>query len=191
MSTSANTLSGDPASVRVRAFENASERTGRILLAALFLISGLGKIGSYAAAAGYMSSVGLPSAVLPLVIVTEVAGAISIIVGWKTRVTAFLLARFVAYLHVVDYSAFGFPPVPAELMSLLRESFGGAFIRAGGLDRTSAERELATGRMDLIAFGRAFHANPDLIERLKANAALNYPRLILTSESLTSAELAA
>jgi N-ethylmaleimide reductase len=62
--------------------------------------------------------------------------------------------------------------------------------------------------MDLIAFGRAFLANPDLVERLKANAALNtpdmstfytsgakgytdYPRLILTSESLTSAELAA
>ena len=50
MSTSANTLSGDPASVRVCAFENASELTGRILPAALFLISGLGKIGSYAAA---------------------------------------------------------------------------------------------------------------------------------------------
>jgi hypothetical protein len=63
-------------------------------------------------------------------------------------------------------------------------------------------------RMDLIAFGRAFLANPDLVERLKANAALNtpdmstfytsgakgytdYPGLILTSESLTSAELAA
>jgi N-ethylmaleimide reductase len=119
-----------------------------------------------------------------------------------------LSALGLAYLHVVDYSAFGFPPVPAELMSLLRESFGGAFIRAGGLDRTSAERELATGRADLIAFGRAFLANPDLVERLKANAALNtpdmstfytsgakgytdYPRLILTSESLTSAELAA
>jgi N-ethylmaleimide reductase len=86
-----------------------------------------------------------------------------------------LSALGLAYLHVVDYSSFGFPPVPAELMSLLRKSFAGTFIRAGGLDRSSAERELTTERADLIAFGRAFLANPDLIERLKANAALNAP----------------
>jgi N-ethylmaleimide reductase len=118
-----------------------------------------------------------------------------------------LSALGLAYLHVVDYSAFGFPPVPAELMSLLRESFGGTFIRAGGLDRSSAERELATERADLIAFGRAFLANPDLVERLRANAALSapdmatfytsgakgytdYPRMIL-KPSLISEERAA
>jgi N-ethylmaleimide reductase len=60
-------------------------------------------------------------------------------------------------------------------MSLLRESFGGSFIRAGGLDRSSAEHELTTQRADLMAFGRAFIANPDLVERLRANAALNTP----------------
>jgi len=112
-----------------------------------------------------------------------------------------------AYLHVVDYSSFGFPPISAELMSLLRESFGGTFIRAGGLDRSSAERELASERADLIAFGRAFLANPDLVKRLRANAALNapdmatfytsgakgytdYPRMTL-KPSLTSEERAA
>ena len=94
MNTSANTLRADPASVRTPAFQSVSELAGRMLLAALFLISGLGKIGSYAATAGYMSSVGVPGAVLPLVILTEVAGAISIIVGWNTRIAAFLLAGF-------------------------------------------------------------------------------------------------
>jgi N-ethylmaleimide reductase len=58
---------------------------------------------------------------------------------------------------------------------LLRESFGGAFIRAGCLDRSSAEHELTTQRADLIAFDRAFIANPYLVERLRANAALNTP----------------
>ena len=62
MSTSANTLSSEPASLRAPAFQKISELIGRILLAALFLISGLGKIGAYAATAGYMSSAGVPSA---------------------------------------------------------------------------------------------------------------------------------
>jgi N-ethylmaleimide reductase len=57
-----------------------------------------------------------------------------------------LSALGLAYLHVVDYSSFGFPPVPAELRSLLRQSFGGSFVRAGGFARSSAERELATER---------------------------------------------
>jgi len=94
MSTSADTLSRNPASFRTPASPKVTELTGRILLAALFLISGLGKVGGYAATAAYMSSVGVPCAVLPLVILTEVAGAICIILGWNTRIAAFLLAGF-------------------------------------------------------------------------------------------------
>src|SRR5258705_1830426 len=109
MSTSANTSSGDPASVRAAAFQKFSELTGRILLGTLFLISGLGKIGSYAATAGYMSSAGVPSAVLPLVILTEVAGAISIIVGWETRISAFLLAGFKLLTAFIFHSHFADP----------------------------------------------------------------------------------
>ena len=71
-----------------------TELGGRVLLAALFLISGLGKIGAYAGTAAYMSALGVPRALLPVVIATEVLGAIAIIVGWKTRITAFLLAGF-------------------------------------------------------------------------------------------------
>ena len=64
---------------------------GRVLLSVLFLLSGVGKIGAYAGTTGHMSSVGLPGVLLPLVIATEVLGAIAIILGWQTRVTAFLL----------------------------------------------------------------------------------------------------
>jgi N-ethylmaleimide reductase len=119
-----------------------------------------------------------------------------------------LSALGLAYVHVVDYSGFGMPAVPAELLSALRKSFAGALIRAGGFDRSSAERELAAGHADLIAFGRPFIANPDLVERLRTDAALNapepstfytsgakgytdYPRLSVTSGSLTSTQLAA
>ena len=74
--------------------KNVAELAGRVFLAAIFLISGLGKISAYAGTAAYMSSVGVPGALLPLVIATEVLGAIAIIIGWKTRITAFLLAGF-------------------------------------------------------------------------------------------------
>jgi N-ethylmaleimide reductase len=84
-----------------------------------------------------------------------------------------LSARGLGYIHVVDYASFGFPPVPSELMSSLRNSVEGTFIRAGGFDQSRAEAELLAGRADLIALGRAFIANPDLIERLKVGAALN------------------
>jgi N-ethylmaleimide reductase len=46
---------------------------------------------------------------------------------------------------------------------------------AGGFDRVTAEAALAEHRADLIAFGRPFLANPDLVERLRAGAALNAP----------------
>ena len=54
----------------VFSLRNATELSGRILLTSLFLLSGLGKITAYAATAGYMASVGVPGALLPLVIVT-------------------------------------------------------------------------------------------------------------------------
>jgi putative oxidoreductase len=67
---------------------------GRFLLGLLFLLSGLGKLGAYASTAAYMSATGVPGALLPVVIATEVLGALAIILGWKTRVVAFLLAGF-------------------------------------------------------------------------------------------------
>src|SRR5712671_1772365 len=73
----------------------AAELGGRILLASLFLLSGLSKVGpGFAATAEYMNSVGVSGALLPLVVATEIVGALAIIVGWKTRIVAFLLAGF-------------------------------------------------------------------------------------------------
>ncbi|NCA71275.1 MAG: alkene reductase [Sphingobacteriia bacterium] len=79
------------------------------------------------------------------------------------------------YLHVLDHSAMGAPPVPREIKDQLRACFEGPFILAGGFERASAEAALAAGQADLIAFGRPFIANPDLVERLRVDAALNTP----------------
>jgi len=80
-----------------------------------------------------------------------------------------------AYLHLVDHSAMGAPEVPAAFKAKLRSAFGGTFIASGGLDRNSAEQVLKEGRGDLVAFGRAWLANPDLIERMQAGLPLNPP----------------
>src|SRR5206468_10860300 len=73
---------------------NVSELAGRSFLAVLFLLSGVGKVGAYGAAAAYMSSVGVPGVLLPVVIATEVLGALAVILGWQTRITALLLAGY-------------------------------------------------------------------------------------------------
>ena len=80
-----------------------------------------------------------------------------------------------AYLHVLDHSAMGAPGVPADYKAALRAAFKGVFILAGGFDGTSAQAALAAGQADLIAFGRPFLANPDLVERLRRRAELNAP----------------
>jgi N-ethylmaleimide reductase len=79
----------------------------------------------------------------------------------------------IAYVHLLDHSPLGAPPVPAELKRGMRNAFKGVFILAGGYDRASAERALEAGDADLIAFARPFIANPDLVARLRADAALN------------------
>ncbi len=74
--------------------ENYASLTGRLFIAAIFLMAGLSKITGYEATQGYMQAIGVPGGLLPLVILTEVVGALAIIIGFKTRLVAFLLAGF-------------------------------------------------------------------------------------------------
>ena len=77
------------------------------------------------------------------------------------------------YVHLLDHSALGAPAVPAALKLQLRQAFHGVFILAGGFDQASAQSALQSGHADLIAFARPYIANPDLVERMQASAALN------------------
>jgi putative oxidoreductase len=63
---------------------------GRILLAAIFLMSGIGKIGGFAGTAGYMASKGLPmvEVLLAITIVIEIGAALMIIGGYRARLGA-------------------------------------------------------------------------------------------------------
>src|SRR6201999_1898696 len=81
----------------------------------------------------------------------------------------------IAYIHVVDHSAMGAPPVSAALKAGLRETFRGAYILSGGYDRARAEADLAAHRGDLVAFGRPFLANPNLVAKLRDERELRAP----------------
>ncbi|MGL6112939.1 MAG: alkene reductase, partial [Rubrivivax sp.] len=86
-----------------------------------------------------------------------------------------LSALGLLYLHLVDHSSMGTPPVPADFKLKLRAAFDGLFILSGGFDHGSAEQALLDKRGDLIAFGRPFLANPDLVARMRKDAPLNAP----------------
>jgi N-ethylmaleimide reductase len=75
----------------------------------------------------------------------------------------------IAYLHLVDHSAMGAPPVPIELKKSIRKNFKNTIILCGGYDKEKAEADLESALGDLIAFGRPFINNPDLVEKLKNN----------------------
>ena len=84
-----------------------------------------------------------------------------------------LIATGVEYVHLVDHSPMGAPEVPAALKAALRKAWPRTFIASGGFDREKAEAVLAEGKADLVAFGRPFLANPDLVTRLEKNLPLN------------------
>ena len=86
-----------------------------------------------------------------------------------------LNARGLVYIHLVDHSSMGAPPVPASMKATFRNVFKGKLILSGGYDAARAESDLAAGKCDLIAVGKPFLANPDLVARWKTGAAANVP----------------
>lgn len=80
-----------------------------------------------------------------------------------------------AYLHIVDHSAFGAPAVPAELKAAMKAAFAGSLILCGNFNAETAATALTEGRSDLIAMGRPWIANPDLMTRIERGAPLNDP----------------
>jgi len=86
-----------------------------------------------------------------------------------------LNAAGLLYVHLVDHSPMGAPPVPDSVKAMFRKVFKRTLILSGGYDAARAESDLAAGKCDLIAVGRPILANPDLVERWKTSAAVNAP----------------
>ena len=85
---------------------------GRILLAIVFIPAGFSKIGGFAGTAGYIASKGLP---LPevgaaLAIAVEIVAGIALLVGWKARWAALVLAVFTLVASVFFHAFWSVPP---------------------------------------------------------------------------------
>ena len=87
--------------------EKISQLIARVLLGHIFLLAGLSKIGAYEGTQGYMDAMGVPGALLPLVILLEVGGGLAIIGGWKTQWTAITLAVFSVISAAIFHNNFG------------------------------------------------------------------------------------
>ena len=79
----------------------------------------------------------------------------------------------IVYIHLADHSAMGAPVVPMEIKKIIRNNFKNSIILSGGYDKERAEADVQSGIADLIAFGRPFINNPDLVERFKNNLPLS------------------
>ncbi|MBW8079459.1 MAG: alkene reductase [Gallionella sp.] len=79
------------------------------------------------------------------------------------------------YIHIVDHSAMGAPEVSPVLKAKLRATFKGSYIMSGGYDAARANADLDAKRGDLVAFGRPFISNPDLVQKLQSGAELTAP----------------
>lgn len=105
---------------------NVGELAGRFLIAAIFLISGFGKIGGYAATQGYMEAMGVPGALLPLVIATEIGAGLLVVLGLWTRLAAFALAGFTLLSAVLFHANLGDPM--QQIMFLKNVAIAGGFL---------------------------------------------------------------
>jgi len=91
------------------------------------------------------------------------------------RLVEELNAVGLAYIHVVDHSSMGAPQVSPELKANIRANFKGKYILSGGYDAARANADLDAQKGDLVAFGRPFISNPDLVVKLQSGAALTPP----------------
>lgn len=83
--------------------------------------------------------------------------------------------RDIAYIHIMDQASRGAPAMPKGFLEKFRHLFQGTLILAGGLDLAKANQLLNDGTIDLAAFGAAYIANPDLVERYRHGWPLETP----------------
>jgi len=99
---------------------------GRFFLAIMFFMSGLTKISQYAGTQGYMEAMGVPGSLLPLVILIEILGGLAIILGWKTKYAALVLASFCIFSALLFHTDFS---NQAEMTNFLKNvTIAGGFL---------------------------------------------------------------
>jgi putative oxidoreductase len=131
-------------------FKNQIMLIARILMAMLFLLSGITKIADFAGTVGYISSKGLPlpQFVAVIAIVVELGGSLVLLAGFKTRMVTFVMALFTLVASVLFHNFWSLPAdqvLVNQIMFLKNLSITGGLLMfvafgAGGLS-LDAKRE--------------------------------------------------
>ncbi len=120
--------------------QNLAALVGRILVAAIFVLSGINKMGDFAGTSAMMSSVGLPmpEALLAVTILIEVVGGLMLVIGWQTRFAAAALFLFMIPVTVVFHNPWAAADGAAAQQQLIH------FLK---------NLAIAGGLLNLLAFG--------------------------------------
>lgn len=113
----------------MKKFEDIGLLAARILLPILFIVSGWGKITDYSGTAQYMQAMGVPTFILPLVILLELGGGLAILFGFLTRFTALFTAVFTLLTAFLFHS--NFADEMNSLMFMKNLSIAGGFLMLG------------------------------------------------------------
>lgn len=113
---------------------------GRVLIALVFVISGIDKITGYAGTEAYMESHGVAGILLPLVILLELGGGVAIILGWFTRTVALVFALFCVATAVLFHANLGDQMQFISFMKDLAIAGGFLFLVANGPGPLSVDK---------------------------------------------------
>ena len=128
--TATTTLS--PSGVSTNSLQDITALVGRILIAYLFIPAGIGKLMGFAGTVGYVASAGLPLPELgaALAIVVELGLGIALLLGYKTRVTALVMAVFTVATALFFHKYWSAP----DAMKMMQQiNFNKNIAIAGGL----------------------------------------------------------
>jgi putative oxidoreductase len=125
------------------ASKDISILAARVLLGALFIVAGLGKLADVQGFAGYMASGGVPAVLAWPVILVEILGGIAILVGFQTRLAALLLAAF----SIVAAVLYHFVPADQMQMTMFLKNFAiaGGFLALANIGAGRYSVDARTG----------------------------------------------
>ncbi len=101
--------------------QNTLNLAARLLMVALFLPAGIGKLTGFAGTVGYISSVGLPLPTLAaaVALIVEIVGSLALLAGFGTRIAALVLAAFTLVASFFFHAYWGVPADQAFMQQLL------------------------------------------------------------------------
>lgn len=122
---------------------NLAAPVGRLLMALIFILGGVSKLGALAGTAAYMQSMGVPGALALPAALFELLGGLAILVGWQTRIVSLLLAGFCIVTAAIFHRNFADQTMMIMFMKNLAMAGGFLTLYANGAGAMSMDARKA------------------------------------------------